>query len=67
MPTLDARLTALEAQAPTRQASAGTMHTWCAANRIDTPAPTDGETVPEWLSRVSNQALEAMMRLSGRA
>ena len=67
MPTLDARLTALEAQAPTSKASASDMHAWCAASGIDTPAPTDGETVPEWLSRVSGEALEAMMRLSGRA
>ena len=67
MPTLDARLTALEAQTPARYASASDMHAWCAASGIDTPAPTDGETVPEWLTRVSNQALERMMRLSGRA
>ena len=67
MPTLDARLTALEAQTPARYASASDMHAWCAASGIDTPAPTDGETVPEWLTRVSNEALAAMMRLSGRA
>ena len=65
MPTLDQRLTALEAQTPARKASASDMHAWCAANRIDTPAPTNGETVPEWLSRVSGEALEAMMHLSG--
>ena len=67
MPTLDARLTALEAQTPARYASASDMHAWCAASGIDTPAPTDGETVPEWLTRVSTEALEAMMHLSGRA
>ena len=67
MPTLDARLTALEAQTPARYASASDMHAWCAASGIDTPAPTDGETVPEWLTRVTTEALEAMMRLSGRA
>ena len=67
MPTLDARLTALEAQTPARYASASDMHAWCAASGIDTPAPTDGETVPEWLSRVTTEALAAMMRLSGRA
>ena len=67
MPTLDARLTALEAQTPARYASASDMHAWCAASGIDTPAPTDGETVPEWLTRVTTEALEAMMHLSGRA
>ena len=67
MPTLDARLTALEAQTPARYASASDMHAWCAASGIDTPAPTDGETVPEWLTRVTTEALAAMMRLSGRA
>ena len=67
MPTLDARLTALEAQTPARYASASDMHAWCAASGIDTPAPTDGETVPEWLTRVSTEALEAMMHLSGQA
>lgn len=67
MPTLDARLTALEAQTPTSKASASDMHAWCAASGIDTPAPTDGETVPEWLTRVSTEALEAMMHLSGQA
>ena len=63
MPTLDARLTALEAQTPARYASASDMHAWCAANRINTPAPTNGETVPEWLTRVTTEALAAMMRL----
>ena len=67
MPTLDARLTALEAQTPARYASASDMHAWCAASGIETPAPTDGETVPEWLTRVSNQALERMMHLAGQA
>lgn len=67
MASLTQRLQALEAQAPTSKASASDMHAWCAASGIDTPAPTDGETVPEWLTRVSNQALERMMRLSGRA
>lgn len=67
MASLTQRLQALEAQAPTRKASASDMHAWCAANRIDTPAPTNGETVPEWLSRVSGEALEAMMHLSGPA
>ena len=67
MPTLDARLTALEAQTPARYASASDMHAWCAASGIDTPAPTNGETVPEWLTRVTTEALAAMMRLSGRA
>ena len=67
MPTLDARLTALEAQTPARYASASDMRAWCAASGIDTPAPTNGETVPEWLSRVTTEALAAMMRLSGRA
>ena len=67
MASLTQRLQALEAQAPARYTSASDMHAWCAANGIDTPAPTDGETVPEWLTRVSNQALERMMRLSGRA
>ena len=67
MPTLDARLTALEAQTPARYASASDMHAWCAASGIDTPAPTDGETVPEWLTRVSTEALEARMHLSGQA
>ena len=65
MATLDQRLTALEAQTPARYASASDMHAWCAASGIDTPAPTDGETVPEWLTRVSNQALESMMHLAG--
>ena len=67
MPTLDARLTALEAQAPTSKASASDMHAWCAASGIDTPAPTDGESSAQWLTRVSTEALAAMMRLSGRA
>ena len=67
MASLTQRLQALEAQAPTSKASASDMHAWCAASGIDTPAPTDGETVPEWLTRVSTEALEAMMRLSGPA
>ena len=67
MPTLDARLTALEAQTPARYVSASDMHAWCAASGIDTPAPHNGETVPEWLTRVSNEALERMMHLAGRA
>ena len=65
MATLDQRLTALEAQTPTSKATAPEMRAWCAASGIDTPAPTDGETVPEWLTRVSNQALESMMHLAG--
>ena len=67
MPTLDARLTALEAQTPARYASASDMHAWCAASGIDTPAPTDGESSAQWLTRVTTEALAAMMRLSGRA
>ena len=67
MASLTQRLQALEAQAPTRKASASDMHAWCAANGIDAPEPHNGETVPEWLTRVSNEALAAMMRLSGRA
>lgn len=66
MPTLDARLTALEAQTPARYASASDMHAWCAASGIDTPALTDGDSA-QWLTRVTTEALAAMMRLSGRA
>lgn len=67
MPTLDARLTALEAQTPARYASASAsdMHAWCAASGIHTPAPDDGESSAQWLTRVSTEALEAMMHLAG--
>lgn len=67
MASLTQRLQALEAQAPTRKASASDMHAWCAASGIDTPAPTDGESSAQWLTRVTTEALAAMMRLSGRA
>lgn len=67
MASLTQRLQALEAQSPTSKASASDMHAWCAANGIATPEPHNGETVPEWLTRASDSALEAMMRLSGRA
>ena len=67
MASLTQRLQALEAQAPTSKASASDMHAWCTANGIATPEPHNGETVPEWLTRVSNQALERMMHLAGRA
>ena len=67
MASLTQRLQALEAQAPTSKASASDMHAWCAASGIDTPAPTDGESSAQWLTRVTTEALAAMMRLSGRA
>ena len=67
--TLERRIEALEAEAqtPARYASASDMHAWCAASGIDTPAPTDGESSAQWLTRVTTEALAAMMRLSGRA
>ena len=67
MASLTQRLQALEAQAPARVASASDMHAWCAASGIDAPEPHDGETVAAWLERVSNEALESMMHLAGRA
>lgn len=64
MPTLDARITALESEAQTRPAPGGALrlYAYCAAQRIDAaPKPTDGQSVPEWLRSIPTAALAALL------
>lgn len=62
MRQIERRLAAIEARQPAATSSPAQMREAMAQLGIDAPAPVPGETLPDWLTRVPDAALEALMR-----
>lgn len=64
MPTLDARISALESKAQTRPDPGGAMriYEYCAAHGIDPgPKPAADQSAPEWLRGVPSAVRRALL------
>lgn len=69
MPTLDARISALESEAQTRPAPGGALriYEYCAAHGIDAaPKPAADQSAPEWLRSVPRAVLHALLDIRNK-